>query len=91
MKLKNLPLILTVIVATALFLSPVWRALLPAWPGYRVNTYIRVNAPLVALTHVRVIDGTGAAPVDDRNVVLSGGRILAINSASTSACRSRGP
>jgi imidazolonepropionase-like amidohydrolase len=85
MKLKNLPLILTVIVATALFLSPVWRALLPAWPGYRVNSYIRVNAPLVALTHVRVIDGTGAAPVDDRNVVLSGGRILAINAASTSA------
>lgn len=34
-----------------------------AWPGYGVKTYIRVSAPLVALTHVRVIDGTGSAPL----------------------------
>lgn len=85
MKLKNLPWILTVMVATALFLRPEWHALLPAWPGYEVQTYIRVHAPMVALTHVRVIDGTGAAAVDDRTVVLSGGRILAINPAADPA------
>ena len=27
-----------------------------------VRAYVSVDAPLIALTHVRVIDGTGAAP-----------------------------
>jgi len=30
-----------------------------------VRAYIKVEAPVVALTHVRVIDGTGAAPRED--------------------------
>ena len=37
--------------------------------------FIRVDAPLIALTHVRVIDGTGAAPLDDQTIVISGGKI----------------
>jgi len=37
--------------------------------------FIRVEAPLIALTHVRVIDGTGAAPLEDQTVVISGGKI----------------
>ena len=57
--------------------------LLPAWPGYSVKAYIRVNAPVVALTHVRVIDGTGAAPLEDFTVILSGGRIQAVGRAAT--------
>jgi imidazolonepropionase-like amidohydrolase len=32
----------------------------------------------VALTHVRVIDGTGAAPHEDQTVVISGGKIQSI-------------
>ncbi|MDG6095394.1 amidohydrolase family protein [Acetobacter sp. AN02] len=31
----------------------------------------------VALTHVRIVDGTGAAPVEDATVVIQGGRITA--------------
>jgi hypothetical protein len=61
MRRKNIPLILVVIVAAFLFLRPTLSEKLPAWPGYRVAPYVRVKAPLVALTHVRVIDGTGAA------------------------------
>src|SRR5437667_1428497 len=35
--------------------------------------FIRVEAPVVALTHVRVIDGTGAAPLDDQTIVIGDG------------------
>ena len=79
---KNIPLILAVIIATVLFVWPIWRALLPAWPGYGVSSYIRVNSSLVALTHARVIDGTGAPPLENSTVVLSNGRIEAIGSAA---------
>ena len=40
--------------------------------------FVRVEAPTVALTHVRVIDGTGAAPHEDQTVVISGGKIQSI-------------
>ena len=30
-----------------------------------VTRYVKVNAPSVLLTHVRIIDGTGAAPFED--------------------------
>ena len=83
MRRKNLPLVLALSLAIVLIMRPVWRALLPAWPGYGVKAYIRVNAPVVALTHVRVIDGTGAPPLEDFTVILSGGRIQAIGSAAT--------
>lgn len=39
---------------------------------------VRVEAPVVALTHVRVIDGTGAAPREDQTVVISGGKIQSV-------------
>ncbi len=40
--------------------------------------YVRVNSPRVVLTHVRVIDGTGKAAVDDQNVVIEAGKIAAV-------------
>ena len=40
--------------------------------------YIRVNSPRVVLTHVRVIDGTGKPAVDDQNMVIEGGKIVAV-------------
>ena len=43
-----------------------------------VRQFVRVDAPKVVLTHVRVIDGTGAAAVEDQNVVIEGGKILAL-------------
>jgi imidazolonepropionase-like amidohydrolase len=43
-----------------------------------VKEFVRVNAPKVILTHVRVIDGTGAAAVEDQNVDIAGGKIRAI-------------
>ena len=43
-----------------------------------VQEFVRVNSGKIVLTHVRIIDGTGAAAVDDQNVVIEGGKITAI-------------
>lgn len=52
-------------------------------PG--VRGFVTVDAPLFALTHVRVIDGTGAPAREDQTIVVSGGKILATgDTASTS-------
>ena len=44
-----------------------------------VQEFVRVRAPKVILTHVRIIDGTGAAPVEDQNLTIEGGKIAAID------------
>ena len=43
--------------------------------------FIRVQSPVIALEHVRVIDGTGAAAKADQTIVISGGKITAIGKA----------
>ena len=43
-----------------------------------VQEFVRVSGPKVILTHVRVIDGTGAPAVEDQNIVIEGGKITAI-------------
>jgi imidazolonepropionase-like amidohydrolase len=48
-------------------------------PG--VKEFVKVDAPVVALTHVRVIDGSGAAARDDQTVVLSKGKIESLSDA----------
>lgn len=42
------------------------------------QSFITVGAPVVALTHVRVIDGTGGAPATDQTVVIENGVIREI-------------
>jgi imidazolonepropionase-like amidohydrolase len=63
-------------IAAVLALLPV--AVHAAGLSDNVKQVVRVDAPRVVLTHVRVIDGTGAAPVEDENVVIEGGYIAAI-------------
>jgi imidazolonepropionase-like amidohydrolase len=43
-----------------------------------VRAFVSVDAPVLALTHVRVIDGTGAAAVEDQTIVVDSGRITAV-------------
>src|SRR5271163_1933585 len=43
-----------------------------------VVDFISVDAPVIVLNHVRVIDGTGAAAKEDQVVVIAGGKILSI-------------
>ncbi|HET6669512.1 MAG TPA: amidohydrolase family protein [Pyrinomonadaceae bacterium] len=40
--------------------------------------FVRVEAPVIALTHVRIIDGTGAAPLEDQTIIISEGKIQSI-------------
>ncbi len=48
-----------------------------------VRAYVSVDAPLVALTHVRVIDGTGAAPRENQTLILNNGVITTIGSSAS--------
>ncbi|MGH9494408.1 MAG: amidohydrolase family protein [Candidatus Sulfotelmatobacter sp.] len=48
-----------------------------------VREFVKVDSPVVALTHVRVIDGTGAATREDQTVVLSKGKIASVGDASS--------
>jgi imidazolonepropionase-like amidohydrolase len=50
-----------------------------------VQAFVRVQAPTVVLTHVRVIDGTGKPAVDDQNVVIEHGKIASIEPGHATA------
>jgi imidazolonepropionase-like amidohydrolase len=50
-------------------------------PSPSVQRFVSVDDPTIALTHVRVVDGTGAEPAEDRTVVISEGRISAVGPA----------
>ena len=49
-----------------------------------VREFVRVDAPVVALTHVRVIDGSAAPAREDQSIVISGGKITAVGDPSVS-------
>src|SRR5215213_10761317 len=45
--------------------------------------FVRVEAPIVVLAHLRVIDGTGAAPREEQTIIISGGKIQSIEASAT--------
>jgi len=53
-------------------------------PG--IKPFVAVDAPVVALQHVRLIDGTGGPPREDQTIILDHGKISAAGpSAATAA------
>src|SRR5579864_6502879 len=48
-----------------------------------VKEFVKVNAPIVALEHVRVIDGTGASAREDQTIILANGKIESISNSPT--------
>jgi imidazolonepropionase-like amidohydrolase len=48
-----------------------------------VKAYVSVEAPLIALTHVRVIDGTGAAPRENQTLIINNGVITTMGSSAS--------
>jgi enamidase len=50
-------------------------------PG--VKPFVTVDAPVVALQHVRVIDGTGAQPREDQTIVIEHGKIASMGPAAS--------
>ena len=70
-----------------------WRIflVLVLWGGSRlfaqtlspeVKEFVKVDAPIIALEHVRVIDGTGAAAKDDQTLVLANRKIRSVGDAA---------
>ena len=47
-----------------------------------VRAFVAVDTAVLALTHVRVIDGTGAPPRDDQTILIRDGRIAAVGGAA---------
>jgi imidazolonepropionase-like amidohydrolase len=47
----------------------------------QVKSFVKIDAPIVALTHVRVIDGTGAAAREDQAIVIAHGKIESVADA----------
>ncbi|HEY0017405.1 MAG TPA: amidohydrolase family protein [Longimicrobium sp.] len=48
-----------------------------------VRPFVAVDAPVVALTHVRLVDGTGAPAREDQTIIVRGGRIDAVGPRAT--------
>jgi imidazolonepropionase-like amidohydrolase len=45
--------------------------------------FVSVDAPVVALTNVRVVDGTGAPPAEGQTIVIEGDKIAAVGPSSS--------
>ena len=58
-------------------------ALLAQQPGSAVSQFVTVSDSVVALTNVRVIDGTGAPARDGQTIVLKGGTIQSVGDAAS--------
>ncbi|MFL6775699.1 MAG: amidohydrolase family protein [Sphingomicrobium sp.] len=50
----------------------------PPQLGPEVQPFVHVPAGRIAITHLRIIDGTGAAPVDDATLLIEGEKIGAL-------------
>src|SRR5690242_20454811 len=64
--------------AIVLIFAPAWAILgQPVFtPG--LKPFIAIDAPVIALEHARVIDGTGAPPQEDQTIVIDHGRIQSV-------------
>lgn len=71
--------VVVALVACAADLTAQDRALLTP----ETREFVRVDAPLVALTHARVVDGTGAPAKDDHTVIIRGDRIEAVGPSAS--------
>jgi imidazolonepropionase-like amidohydrolase len=60
-------------------------AVLPQSPQltHEVKAFVKYDQPTIVLTHVRVVDGTGAAARDDQSIVISQGKIQSIMPAAS--------
>jgi imidazolonepropionase-like amidohydrolase len=50
-----------------------------------VAPFVKVNSPVVALIHVRVVDGTGSSAREDQTVLVSKGKIEWVGDASSAS------
>jgi imidazolonepropionase-like amidohydrolase len=72
----------SVLLALALVAPPSVTAQRPTLSP-QVKAFVAVDTPVVALVHVRVVDGTGAPPVEDQTIVIRDRKIAAIGPAAS--------
>jgi Amidohydrolase family len=80
MKLSLLVAAAVLSIASSVSGEPVLAPSAKLAPG--LQQFVSVPQGLLALTHVRVIDGTGAAPIEDSTILIDGPRIAAVQPAS---------
>lgn len=68
--------VFTTAVSTAVVLS--------AQTSKEVSPFVSIHAPVIVLSHVRVIDGTGSAPQDNQTIVIAHGQVQSITPADSS-------
>jgi enamidase len=73
-------LLKAVLASLTLLVSPELHAQRPVLSA-AARAYVVVDSPVVALTHVRVIDGTGAPARDDQTLIIRDGRIAALGAS----------
>jgi imidazolonepropionase-like amidohydrolase len=76
MKFRLLAAIAAIAIPSAASAAPVLAP--PAALGPDVQQYVRVPAGQVAITHLRIIDGTGAAPIENQTLLLDGAKISGV-------------
>ncbi len=79
MKMSTMALaVLATLAGLALTLLPVQPLTAQAARSPQLQQFVAVEAPVVALTNVKVIDGTGAPAASGRTIVIRDGRIAAV-------------
>jgi imidazolonepropionase-like amidohydrolase len=76
--MRRISLIISILLATMGLEAQTPPALSPA-----VKTFVTVDTPLLALTHVCVIDGTGAPAREDQTIIVSGGKIQTVGDSTS--------
>jgi imidazolonepropionase-like amidohydrolase len=76
MKFRLLAAAAAFAIASATTAAPVLAP--PAELGPEVQPFVHVPAGRTAITHLRIIDGTGAAPIEDATLLIDGPRIAAV-------------
>ncbi|MFM8531984.1 MAG: amidohydrolase family protein [Acidimicrobiia bacterium] len=72
-----------ILIALAVFSAPLVARQQRPTLSNAVRAYVSVDAPVIALTNVRVIDGTGAAARDAQTLIITNGTITALGAAAT--------
>ena len=78
--MRRAPLFSAAVLIAASALSAQDRTLGPS-----MLPFVSVDAPVVALTHARLVDGTGTAVKDDQTIVIRGETIVAVGNSSSTA------
>ena len=79
MKTRSLAAAAALVVGSAGATAPVLAP--PAPLGPEVQPFVHIPPGQIAITHLRIIDGTGAAPIEDATLLIDGAKIAAVQPA----------